>query len=158
MLGMAESKPPTRWPAYVRVPPFLPVPVRARADGWTVERQARFIGFLAETGSVAEAARRVGMSRESAHRLRKRPNAESFVHAWDAVIAHHEGLPLDSPDFPWRKITPDELFEYAIHGAIHVRMRRRRFRGARRKPSNSALLRLYLRAQSRPVPYGRWWR
>lgn len=54
MPGLAT---PARWPAYARVPPFLPVPVRARADGWTVERQGRFIGLLAETGCVAAAAR-----------------------------------------------------------------------------------------------------
>ena len=55
---MHEARKPARWPAYARVPPFLPVPVRARADGWTLERQGRFIGYLAETGCVAEAARR----------------------------------------------------------------------------------------------------
>jgi hypothetical protein len=155
MLGMAESKPPSRWPAYARVPPFLPVPVRARADGWTAERQARLIGLLAQTGSVAEAARRVGMSRESAHRLRQRPNAASFVHAWDSVIAWHRGLSPESPDFPRRKITPDELFEHAIDGAIHIRMRRGHFVRAQRKPSDSALLRLYVRLRSQVARSGR---
>ena len=48
--AMPDSGTHARWPAYARVPPFLPVPVRARADGWTVERQGRFIGLLAETG------------------------------------------------------------------------------------------------------------
>ena len=60
-----SHSPSSTWPAYARVPPFLPVPLRARADGWTPERQARFIGLLAETGSVVEAARAVGMSREA---------------------------------------------------------------------------------------------
>lgn len=139
---------PARWPAWTRVPRFLPVALRARADGWTPERQARFIGFLAETGSVAEAARRVGMRRESAHRLRQRVAAGSFVHAWDTVIARHQGPPRDSAEFPQRKITPDELFERAFQGAIHIRMRRRRFVRARRKPGSSALLRLNLRLSS----------
>jgi hypothetical protein len=155
MLGMAESKTPSRWPAYARVPPFLPVPLRARADGWSIERQARFIGFLAETGSVAAAARRVGMSRESAHRLRRRPGAASFTHAWDIVIACHEGLPRDDAQFPRRKITPDELFERAFDGAIHIRMRRRRFVRAQRKPSSSALFRLYVRVRSQAARDGR---
>ena len=131
---MPES--PPSWPAYARVPPFLPVPLRARADGWTPERQARFIGLLAETGSVAEAARRVGMGRESAWRLRRRAEAASFAHAWDAVLAVHRGNPV-----PQRKVTPAELPEHAFEGPYVVHMRRRRFVRARREPSTSALLR-----------------
>ena len=46
--------------------PFTPVPVRARHDGWSVERQIAFIEKLADCGSVAAAARHVGMSREFA--------------------------------------------------------------------------------------------
>jgi hypothetical protein len=132
---MAESN-SSRWPAYARVPPFLPVPLRARADGWTPERQARFIGFLAETGSVAEAARRVGMSRESAHRLRRHPRAGSFAHAWDAIVALRRGAQVQH-----RKITVEELPELAFDGPFHVLIRRQRFVRAWRKPSNSALLR-----------------
>jgi hypothetical protein len=131
---MPES--PASWPAYARVPPFLPVPLRARGDGWTPERQARFVGLLAETGSVAEAARRVGMGRESAWRLRSRPGAESFAHAWDAVAAIRRGERM-----PPRKITLAELREYAIDGPFVVHLRRRRFVRALRKPSTSALLR-----------------
>ena len=88
---MPES--PPSWPAYARVPPFLPVPLRARADGWTPERQARFIGLLAETGSVAEAARRVGMGRESAWRLRAPgENGKNFAESaagFDKYAEHH---------------------------------------------------------------------
>ena len=131
---MPES--PPSWPAYARVPPFLAVPLRARADGWTPERQARFIGFLAETGSVAEAARRVGMGRESAWRLRTRIEAESFAHAWDAVCAIRRGEKV-AP----RKVTPAELGELAFEGPFVVRMRRRKFLRALRVPSIPALLR-----------------
>lgn len=106
---MPESR--SSWPAYARVPPFLPVPLRARANGWTSERQARFIGLLAETGSVAEAARRVGMGRESAWRLRRRAEAASFAHAWDAVVAIRRGESV-AP----RKVTPAELAEHAFEG------------------------------------------
>jgi hypothetical protein len=137
---MPESN-TSRWPRYARVPPFLPVPVRARADGWTVERQVRFIGYLAETGSVGRAAQRVAMSRESAWRLRGRAGAASFAYAWDTVIAlHREGLD-ESVTLPKRKVTPDELAERGDKGAIHVMMRRGKFVGAQRKPSVSALLR-----------------
>jgi len=126
----------SRWPAYARVPPFVPVPLRARADGWTPERQACFIGLLAETGSVAEAARRVGMGRESAWRLRRHAGAASFAHAWDAIVALRRGEPA-----PRRKITLDELGDYAFEGPYVVHMRRRRFVRARREPSTPALLR-----------------
>jgi hypothetical protein len=62
---------------------FTPVPVRARHDGWTVERQKWFILRLALGGCVSVAARGVGMTRKSAYRLRDRPGAESFAAAWD---------------------------------------------------------------------------
>jgi hypothetical protein len=61
---------------------FTPVPVKARHDGWTPERQQGFIHRLALSGCPAAAARGVGMSRESAYRLRARPGAESFAAAW----------------------------------------------------------------------------
>ena len=50
---MTPDSPPARR-AYgrMRVPAFYPVPTRTRRDGWTVERQADFLGILAETGSV----------------------------------------------------------------------------------------------------------
>jgi len=66
--------------------PFTPVPVRARHDGWTVEKQYAFIEALAETGIVEEACRRVGMSRTSADNLRRRPCAVHFRRAWEAAI------------------------------------------------------------------------
>jgi hypothetical protein len=58
-------------PPHPRVPAFTPVPVRRRADGWTPGRQAAFLEHLAARLSVTEAAGRVGMSRESAYRLRR---------------------------------------------------------------------------------------
>lgn len=61
---------------------FTPVPVRARADGWTEERQRGFIRALAQHASVTHAAAAVGMSRESAYRLAARKHARSFVRAW----------------------------------------------------------------------------
>jgi hypothetical protein len=66
--------------------PFTPVPVRARRDGWTVDKQYAFIEALAETGIVEEACRRVGMSRTSADNLRRRPCGVHFRRAWEAAI------------------------------------------------------------------------
>jgi hypothetical protein len=66
--------------------PFTPVPLRARHDGWTVEKQIAFIEALAETGIVERACRRVGMSRTSADNLRRRPCGVHFRRAWQAAI------------------------------------------------------------------------
>jgi hypothetical protein len=69
---------------------FTPVPVAARRHGWTVARQIGFIHRLAICGCVGSSARGVGMSRESAWRLRKRPGAESFAAAWDKAAGWGE--------------------------------------------------------------------
>ena len=65
---------------------FTPVPIAARHDGWTPERQHRFIAELASHGGVAAAARVVGMTPQGARQLRKRPGAEGFARAWDAAL------------------------------------------------------------------------
>jgi hypothetical protein len=70
------------------VPDYPVAPVRPRLDGWTVDRQRAFLEALADTGCVTPAARSVGMSPESAYRLRRKPGAEAFGKAWDGAIAH----------------------------------------------------------------------
>lgn len=65
---------------------FEPVPVRPRIDGWTPGRQRAFIEHLAETLCVDAAAALVGMTGDSARRLRRRPGAEGFAAAWDAAL------------------------------------------------------------------------
>jgi hypothetical protein len=66
--------------------PFEPVPVRARHDGWTAERQFAFIEKLADCGSISAAAKHVGMSRESVRKLRRRPCGRAFRDACDAAL------------------------------------------------------------------------
>ncbi len=117
-----------------RVPPFRPVPLHARHDGWTVDRQARFLGWLAETGSVTAACTRVRMSRNSAYKLRTKPEAESFVAAWDAAL----GMPV-------RKVTIADLPFLAYSGLVHSRFRGGKYLGWLQKPDTSALLRLVAR-------------
>jgi hypothetical protein len=119
------------------VPAFVPVPLRARADGWTPLRQAEFLGFLAETRSVAEAARRVNMARETAYRLRKLPGAESFNAAWDAAMGRREG---GTP--PASKVTGYQLWHRAFHGLFKPVMRSGRYAGTLQKSDTSALLRV----------------
>lgn len=68
--------------------PFTPVPVRARRDGWTPERQRAFIAHVAAGMPSNHAAAAVGMSKQTAHALRARPGAESFAAAWQAAARH----------------------------------------------------------------------
>lgn len=114
-----------------RVPPFYPVPLHSRRDGWTPQRQADFLGHLGETGSVSAACARVGMSRNSAYKLRRKPQAESFAAAWDAAL----GAPV-------RKVTIADLPYLAYHGLIRPRFRGGKYVRSIQKPDNSALLRL----------------
>ena len=67
--------------------PFTPVPrLRARRRGWSEERQRAFIFALSRCGSVARAARSVGMSPRSAYLLLDAAGADSFAEAWDRAI------------------------------------------------------------------------
>ena len=64
---------------------------RTRRDGWTVERQLGFLTALARTRSITEAATSVGMSRESAYRLRAREDGGLFAALWDRALAPDAG-------------------------------------------------------------------
>ena len=65
---------------------FDPVEVSPRCDGWTGKKQREFIEALADCGVVREAAARVGMTVQSANRLRRRPDAANFNRAWELAI------------------------------------------------------------------------
>jgi hypothetical protein len=62
-------------------------PERCRRDGWTAERQLRFLDTLARTRSISKAAAAAGMSRESAYRLRERRDGALFAALWDEALA-----------------------------------------------------------------------
>jgi hypothetical protein len=66
--------------------PFEPATLRPRHDGWTAERQIRFIEAVAATKCVDEACRIVGMSDTSAYELRNRPCGAAFARAWDLAL------------------------------------------------------------------------
>ena len=117
-----------------RIPAFLPVPLRARADGWSPPRQAAFLAALALTRSVRAAAARVGMSRESAYRLRGRVGAASFAAAWDAALARKVT--------PSRKVTPATLAARATGVLLKPLLYAGRHVATVEKADNSALLRL----------------
>jgi hypothetical protein len=61
-------------------------PERSRRDGWTAERQLRFLDVLAATRSITKATASVGMSRESAYRLCKRKDGALFAAAWKRIV------------------------------------------------------------------------
>ena len=115
---------------------FHPVPVGARADGWTPARQGAFIGYLAQTRSVLAACRCVSMGRESAYRLRKRPGAAGFAAAWDAALRKpHSPVDLASP-----KSTGLPAGYRSRVGIMQVRMFAGRYAGTSWKADNNALL------------------
>ena len=87
---------------------WVPVLRKRRKDGWTPERQRAFIGALADTGVVSEAARSVGMTDTAAYKLRRAPGAEGFAAAWEAALAASSGRLVDI------------AFERAINGVDDV--------------------------------------
>jgi hypothetical protein len=64
-------------------------PPRPPADRshWTPEKQRGFLIALMESGNVASAARAVGMTRSSAHRLRQRLAGTPFDRSWTSALA-----------------------------------------------------------------------
>jgi hypothetical protein len=54
---------------------------------WTPERQRIFLHWLERTRSATEAAKRAGLSRESAHRLKARDPQGLFALMWDDIMA-----------------------------------------------------------------------
>ncbi len=107
---------------------FDPVALRARRDGWTPERQRDFIEELADCGIVREAAARVGMTEQSATRLRRRAGAGAFSLAWDAAL-HMGGDRLRSI-----------AYERAVNGVVKPRFYRGRIVGEERVYNDRLLL------------------
>jgi len=65
---------------------FDPVALRYRIDGWTPDKQREYVETLADTGLARVAAARVGMTEQSAARLRRRPDARAFDLACAAAM------------------------------------------------------------------------
>ena len=97
-----------------------PAQPRRNADyRWTVPKVAAFLRALSECGSVAEAARSVGMSRQAAYRLRARLDGEKFQAAFEdarrrglaaKAKARAERISADTrPSSPWEGPGLDSL-------------------------------------------------
>ena len=70
-------------------PPAPRTPTKPqRGNGWTLARQAAFLRALSASHSVSEAARSVGMSRQSAYQLRSRLKGQPFDLAWEVAFHH----------------------------------------------------------------------
>ena len=115
---------------------FEIVPGRPRRDGWTPERQRAFIAELRASRCIDRAARAVGLSRESAYRLRRRPGAESFAAAWNAAMAHAPSRGHYNPDLWWHR---------ALYGKIKPIVRGGRVVGELHTMDNQAAMRLLRR-------------
>lgn len=124
---------------------FRPVPLRARVDGWSEARQCEFLAKLYVTGSVAAAAKAVGMTRASAYRLRARRGAESFAAMWDRVLTPPGSGRVATPRPDFRKVTLVTLNSWLETGFIQPVIYRGRICAIRRKPDDSTLFRLLRR-------------
>ena len=98
-----QTKRPTTTAASTAVVPAtltesITTPDTTRHDGWTRERMIAFLEALVETASVSIAAQSVGMTRQTAYRLRARLIGQPFDHAWEAALEfglqqlHNEAL------------------------------------------------------------------
>jgi hypothetical protein len=121
---------------------FGPVPVRYRHDGWTPDRQLEFIQALADCGCVDQAARAVGMSREAAYALRRRPDAQAFRLAWRAA----KDVMVERLD--------DAAMSRAINGVVVPIFHNGELVGERRHFDER--LTMFLLRYRDPVRYGRW--
>lgn len=135
----AALAPPDYDPADYR---WVPVRRRPRFDGWTEEKQRRFIETLADTGLVNLAAKAVGMTRESSYRLRRSAHGAAFARAWDAA-RHHAGALIEDIAFD-RAINGVEQEVYDHHGEVV----------ATRLVHDNRLLK-YLLGHLKPERYGR---
>lgn len=123
---------------------WVPVRRRARYDGWTEEKQRRFIEALADTGQVRLAAKAVGMRPETAYRLRRQPHAAAFACAWDAA-REQAGAFLE-----------DVAFERALEGVEHNVYDENGEVVATRRAFNDRLL-MFLLRNLKPERYARGW-
>ena len=113
---------------------FAPVPVRARRDGWTPQRQQEFIRYLAAGCGPSEAARAVGKTKQSAFTLRERPGAESFRAAWDAAAGFARERRFDA--------SPKSGAAAALEGVLVPRFYRGRLVSVERRYPCGPLIRL----------------
>lgn len=102
---------------------FEPVRGRARHDGWSPALQRRFILLLGCGCAPADAARRLGRSRQGAYTLRRRPGAGGFAQAWDrarefAQLARRAGRALPLPESGFEAIWVPRFYRGRLVGFV----------------------------------------
>jgi hypothetical protein len=113
MTDSPQITPPTLLLPNEELLAFTAVPLgRKRANGWTPAQQERFILALTVMGSVGQAVKAVGMSRQSAYNLRERPGAEGFAKSWDLALEFG------------RRRQFDAAMDRAINGVTTIRVQR----------------------------------
>lgn len=98
---MVQQNPPPRRPP--------------RHNEWTRAKMAAFLRELAATQSVTEAARSVGMSRQSAYKVRNRSPGTPFALAWE--VALEAGLQQLAHAMLDRAVNGEEVPHY-YHGEL----------------------------------------
>ncbi len=81
---IAMGEPLAAGPVAISAPELPP----RSGERWTAPAMAGFLRQLSATHSVSAAARAVGMSRQSAYRLRSRLKGGAFDLAWDVAFHH----------------------------------------------------------------------
>lgn len=97
---------------------FVPVPVKSRHDGWTPRAQKMFVQALAAGLGVSGAARAVGKSRQTAYRLRDRPDAAGFASACDRALAFARLRPLPPGTTAWERGVEGVLVPIRYRGRV----------------------------------------
>jgi hypothetical protein len=104
------------------VPPgaldFTPVPVKARRDGWTPLTQKLFVFALAAGLGISGAVRAVGKARQTAYRLRERPDAASFAAAWDRALDYAALRPLEPGSTAWERAVEGVMVPVSHQGRV----------------------------------------
>lgn len=85
------------------------VPDSARYNGWTAEKQKRFLTALSLGHPITRACAIVDMSRQSAYALRNAARGAAFRLAWDAALLRS------------RDVLADDLMERALNGVRTTR-------------------------------------
>lgn len=77
-----------------------------RHDGWTPDKERRFIETLADSGVVADACRASGMSRDAAYTRRRSAGGRAFALAWEGALLIARGR------------LADEAMSRVLHGIV----------------------------------------
>lgn len=113
---MADDTPNPEHPAGLPATPSEappPKPYRVRHDGWTVERQNKFIDVLGRTGCVRDAARMAGISWNSAYKFRERD--ANFDERWQSALRRAK-TPLG--EVAWKRAVEGEKQDVWYHGKV----------------------------------------